>query len=163
MKAGDAKQEIDRLQAENELLKIKMKGLEDIAKSDPHKSELLKMLELGLEALRTGEFKGLRGKMEKISKRQIMNAWDEGGKAGVAKDKREIGKLGGSKKFAKLKDEAIRLSKNSRTDKPFDIAREIYLDVRRYADSNGLKKLSEKQEKRTIAGWVEESQKPKKI
>ena len=65
------------------------------------------------------------------------------------------GASGGKKKFEALKAEAVRLA-SIYTDKTSqDLANLVYLDVRRFADKNKLKKLSEKEELKTIARWIE--------
>ncbi len=73
---------------------------------------------------------------------------------------KKYGAAGGVQKFSALKTEVIRLA-NPYTDKtPNEIARLIYLDVRRFADDKKLKKLSEKEELTTIARWIKTAPKP---
>ena len=80
MKIKHSEQELI-LQNENRLLKLKIKGLEDILKSDSKKSELVKMLELGIEALKIEEYKHLPKASEELLHKQIETVHAEGGRA----------------------------------------------------------------------------------
>ena len=75
-----------------------------------------------------------------------------------------------SKRYEKLKSEALRLSRLDEYSfmEPADIARGIYLNLIRFADSyrdekgrvKPLKKLSPKREIKTISGWIRDCRSP---
>lgn len=67
---------------------------------------------------------------------------------------KSAGQMGGRAKHKELKAEVIRLSMDYPNDKPTKIATKIYRNVSLFADANGLPKLSEKEEFRTIAKWI---------